>query len=127
MCLQVFVAGSTGRIGLRIVRQLLLAGFKVRAGARNLDKAQSYANLAEEFGIVGSDAIKRLQIVPVDLEDTSTIVAAIGNAGRVSFAHAFQMRLFYDQFHETSDLFLIKAVFPLSWCLSVNYTEPQII
>ena len=71
------------------MRQLLLAGFKVRAGARNLDKAQSYANLAEEFGIVGSDAIKRLQIVPVDLEDTSTIVNAIGNAGRVSETYAF--------------------------------------
>ena len=81
--MQVFVAGSTGRIGLRIVRQLLLAGFKVRAGARNTDKAQSYAKLAEELGIVDSDAIKRLQIVPVDLEDTSTIVRAIGNAGRV--------------------------------------------
>ena len=100
--LQVFVAGSTGRIGLRIVRQLLLAGFKVRAGARNLDKAQNYANLAEEFGIVGSDAIKRLQIVPVDLEDTSTIVSAIGNAGRVR-------HLFYECF-----IFCLQASLSLS-------------
>lgn len=81
--LQVFVAGSTGRVGLRIVRQLLLAGFKVRAGARNTEKAQQYSKLAEDFGIVGSDALKRLQIVQVDLEDTSTIINAIGPAAKV--------------------------------------------
>lgn len=85
--MQVFVAGSTGRVGLRIVRQLLLAGFKVRAGARNVDKAQQYSSLAEDFGILNSDALKRLQIVPVDLEQTDTIVSAIGNAGKVISIH----------------------------------------
>lgn len=35
----VFVAGATGRLGARIVRELLAQGFKVRAGVRNLDKA----------------------------------------------------------------------------------------
>lgn len=89
--MQVFVAGATGRVGLRIVRELLLAGFKVRAGARNTDKAQGYAKLAEEFGIVSSDAVKRLQIVPVDLEETETIISAIGNAGKVSNYNAFNM------------------------------------
>lgn len=83
MLSQVFVAGATGRLGLRIVRELLLAGFKVRAGARNTDKAQKYANVAGDLGLLPSDALKRLQIVPVDLEDPSSISAAIGNATRV--------------------------------------------
>jgi len=81
--IQVFVAGATGRLGLRIVRELLLAGFKVRAGARNTDKAQEYADLALSLGVVSPDAAKRLQIVAVDLEEEDTIVAAIGNAGKV--------------------------------------------
>ena len=35
----VFVAGATGRLGARIVRELLSQGFKVRAGVRNMEKA----------------------------------------------------------------------------------------
>jgi len=77
------VAGATGRLGLRIVRELLLAGFKVRAGARNTDKAQEYADLAVNLGVLSAAVIKRLQIVAVDLEEVDTIVAAIGNAGKV--------------------------------------------
>lgn len=34
----VFVAGSTGRLGARIVRELLKQGYRVRAGVRNMDK-----------------------------------------------------------------------------------------
>ena len=82
-CLQVFVAGSTGRLGLRIVRQLLLEGFNVRAGARNTKKAEEYVELAISLGILTTESAKRLKIVSVDLEDKQTIVPAIGNAGMV--------------------------------------------
>lgn len=85
--MQVFVAGATGRLGLRIVRELLLAGFKVRAGARDPAKAQEYAALAGDLGILPADAVKRLQIVTVDLEDEETIGPAIGNAGKVFLWH----------------------------------------
>ena len=58
--MQVFVAGATGRLGLRIVRELLLAGFKVRAAARNTQKAQSYVDVAINLGLLPSDTAKRL-------------------------------------------------------------------
>ena len=79
------MAGSTGRLGLRIVRQLLLSGFKVRAGARNTERAREYAELAVSLGLLSPDAAKRLQVVTVDLEEEDTILAAIGNAGKVGF------------------------------------------
>ena len=82
--MQVFVAGATGRLGLRIVRELLQAGFKVRAGARNVSKAQNYVDVASSLGLLSSDAVKRLQIVPVDLEDPGSISAALGGATRVN-------------------------------------------
>lgn len=37
----IFVAGSTGKTGKRIVEQLLSKSFGVRAGARDLEKARS--------------------------------------------------------------------------------------
>jgi uncharacterized protein YbjT (DUF2867 family) len=99
------VAGATGRLGLRIVRELLLAGFKVRAGARNTDKAQEYAELAVKLGVLSKDVIKRLQIVVVDLEETDTIVAAIGNAGKVRTINR-QAVLFPDGLPPTDPTFL---------------------
>lgn len=36
----VFVAGATGRLGARIVRELLGQGYKVRAGVRSPKKAE---------------------------------------------------------------------------------------
>ena len=79
------MAGATGRLGLRIVRELLLAGFKVRAGARNTSKAQNYVDVAASLGLLTGDAVKRLQVVPVDLEDPGSISAALGGASRVTF------------------------------------------
>lgn len=38
---RIFVAGSSGRTGRKIVEQLLSKGFSVRAGALDLDKARS--------------------------------------------------------------------------------------
>lgn len=60
-------------------------GFKVRAGARNTQKAQDYVDYATSLGLLSGDAAKRLQIVPVDLEDPGSISAALGNATRVNY------------------------------------------
>ncbi|ONK81654.1 uncharacterized protein A4U43_C01F31520 [Asparagus officinalis] len=38
---RIFVAGSSGRTGKKIVEQLLSKGYAVRAGAIDLDKARS--------------------------------------------------------------------------------------
>lgn len=38
---KIFVAGSTGKTGKRIVEQLLSKGFEVRAGALDIERARS--------------------------------------------------------------------------------------
>ena len=53
-------------------------------GARNTYKANEFAETAKSYGMLTPAQAKRLTVVPVDLEDAGTIVAAIGNAGRVS-------------------------------------------
>lgn len=82
--LQVFVAGGTGRLGARIVRELLMKGLNVRAGVRNVQKAQNFVNLASQYGILPSNAGRRIKLVEYDLSDEGSVANAIGNAGRVS-------------------------------------------
>ncbi len=81
---QVFVAGATGRLGCRVVLELLRnKKLKVRAGARNPEEARSLVKTATDYGILSGDAARRLTVVPVDLEDEDSIAPAVGNAGRV--------------------------------------------
>lgn len=67
-------------------RELLDAGFKVRAGARNLDAAESNATIAGALGLLTPEQRGRLSFHEFDLTDPSTIAAAIGNANKVSSA-----------------------------------------
>lgn len=81
---QVFVAGATGRLGCRVVLELLRnKKLKVRAGARNPEEARNLVKTATDYGILTGDAARRLTVVPVDLEDEDSIAPAVGNAGRV--------------------------------------------
>lgn len=52
---KVFVAGSTGRTGKKIVEQLLAKGFAVRAGALDLEKARISLPLGSSLDIVSGD------------------------------------------------------------------------
>ncbi|DBA93536.1 TPA: hypothetical protein ACH3X3_013625 [Trebouxia sp. C0006] len=80
----VFVAGATGRLGCRVVLELLRnKKLKVRAGARNPEEARNLVKTATDYGILTGDAARRLTVVPVDLEDEDSIAPAVGNAGRV--------------------------------------------
>lgn len=83
----VFVAGSTGRLGLRIVHQLAAAGFKVRAGVRSQDKADNFEELLDELCETVGDLDRKqkslIKVVYCDLEDEESIKPAIGNASRV--------------------------------------------
>eukprot|EP00882_Tetradesmus_deserticola_P009423 GHRQ01009946.1.p1 GENE.GHRQ01009946.1~~GHRQ01009946.1.p1 ORF type:complete len:511 (+),score=246.04 GHRQ01009946.1:105-1637(+) len=79
----VFLAGATGRLGARVLRELLAAGFKVRAGARNVDAAKSNTDIALQFGLLVPEQLSRLQWVEFDLEEPEGMAAAIGNASRV--------------------------------------------
>lgn len=83
----VFVAGSTGRLGIRIVRELAAAGFKVRAGVRSQERADEFDErldlLCESIGDLDRKARSQIKVVYCDLQDEESIKPAIGNASRV--------------------------------------------
>ncbi|KAH6789323.1 Rossmann-fold superfamily protein [Perilla frutescens var. frutescens] len=83
----VFVAGATGKVGSRTVRELLKLGFKVRAGVRSIQRAdplvQSVRNLKLEDVSGGIQPIDKLELVECDLEKLDRIKPALGNSSIV--------------------------------------------
>ncbi|XP_045819677.1 protein TIC 62, chloroplastic [Trifolium pratense] len=83
----VFVAGATGKVGSRTVRELIKLGFRVRAGVRNAQRAstlvQSVKQLKLDGTSGGSEAVEKLEIVECDLEKPNQIGPALGNASTV--------------------------------------------
>ncbi|XP_027768025.1 protein TIC 62, chloroplastic isoform X6 [Solanum pennellii] len=84
----VFVAGATGRVGSRTVRELLKSGFKVRAGVRSAQRAQPLVKSVEQIKLEnatdgGAKAIEKLEIVECDLEKSYQIRPALGDASIV--------------------------------------------
>ncbi|XP_072989693.1 protein TIC 62, chloroplastic isoform X1 [Typha latifolia] len=85
----VFVAGSTGRVGSRTVRELLRLGFRVRAGVRSSQRAaslvQSVRQMKQDDLTETSEIppVEKLEIVECDLEKEDGIIPAIGNASIV--------------------------------------------
>ncbi|XP_059296955.1 protein TIC 62, chloroplastic isoform X2 [Lycium ferocissimum] len=84
----VFVAGATGKVGSRTVRELLKLGFKVRAGVRSTQRAQPLIKSVEQIKLEnaadgGAKAIEKLEIVECDLEKSEQIRPALGDASIV--------------------------------------------
>ncbi|KAK8458737.1 hypothetical protein SEVIR_2G003700v4 [Setaria viridis] len=86
----VFVAGATGRVGSRAVRELIKLGFRVRAAVRNAERASSLVQSVQQLKLDGNAAAaispsEKLEIVECDLEKQPQdgIVEAIGNASLV--------------------------------------------
>ena len=77
------MAGGSGRLGARIVRELLNKGFKVRVGVRDQQQGENLLKTAVDYGLITSDAGRKAQIVEFDLLDEATIGPAIGNASKV--------------------------------------------
>ncbi|CAI0377141.1 unnamed protein product [Linum tenue] len=80
-----FVAGATGKVGSRTVRELIKLGFQVRAGVRSAQRAQNLVQV-NDHGVnylVFSPAIERLELVECDLEKPAQILPALGNASVV--------------------------------------------
>ncbi|XP_058081122.1 protein TIC 62, chloroplastic [Magnolia sinica] len=76
-----FVAGATGKVGSRTVRELLKLGFRVRAGVRSPQKAEPLVQSVRQMKLDDA-AVDKLEIVECDLE-RDAIEPAIGNASIV--------------------------------------------
>eukprot|EP01018_Ginkgo_biloba_P032045 Gb_05064 [translate_table: standard] len=89
----VFVAGATGKVGSRAVRELLKLGFRVRAGVRSLQKAEALLESVAQLKLDPQNSSpsgpsspriqKKIEIVQCDLEKWDDIGPAISNAGVV--------------------------------------------
>ncbi|KAJ7967365.1 Protein TIC 62, chloroplastic [Quillaja saponaria] len=85
----VFVAGATGKVGSRTVRELLKLGLQVRAGVRNAQKADTLVQSIKQMKLdvrnasEGSTSVEMLEIVECDLEKPDQIPLALGNASIV--------------------------------------------
>ncbi|ESQ48005.1 hypothetical protein EUTSA_v10020309mg [Eutrema salsugineum] len=83
----VFVAGATGKVGSRTVRELLKLGFRVRAGVRSAQRAASLVQSVKEMKLQNTDEgtqpVEKLEIVECDLEKKDSIQPALGNASVV--------------------------------------------
>ncbi|KAG2427562.1 hypothetical protein HXX76_012216 [Chlamydomonas incerta] len=78
----VFVAGSTGNTGRRVVQQLRQAGFKVRAGARSPAKALSLGFGADAgIEVVEADVTKGLDELVAAIGGAQAVVCATGAVG----------------------------------------------
>ncbi|KAI3809760.1 hypothetical protein L1987_19360 [Smallanthus sonchifolius] len=83
----IFVAGATGKVGSRTVRELLKLGFNVRAGVRSTQRAESLVKSVQQMKLDelsdGSQPIEKLQLVECDLEKPEQIKPALANASTV--------------------------------------------
>ncbi|CAK9315846.1 unnamed protein product [Citrullus colocynthis] len=77
----VFVAGATGKVGSRTVRELLKLGFRVRAGVRSSQKAETLVESVKKIKL--DEAVEKLETVVCDLEKPNQIGPALGNASIV--------------------------------------------
>ena len=76
--MKAFVAGSTGETGKRVVSQLRAAGIAVRAGARDLKKAESLGFKAAGAEIVHADVTEGVDALVEAIGDADAVICATG-------------------------------------------------
>jgi len=86
----VFVAGATGRTGIRVVRDLADRGYQVRAGVRDVARAQRFFDGKDVPAGVGYTGAKDTPLPPInrdlvqavacDVEDVASLKTALGDA-----------------------------------------------
>ncbi|XP_074587665.1 uncharacterized protein At2g34460, chloroplastic [Curcuma longa] len=75
---KVFVAGSTGRTGRRIVEQLISRGYGVRAGALDLDKARNSLPRDPNVEFVRADVTEGSEQLAEAIGDADAVICATG-------------------------------------------------
>ncbi|PKA59112.1 Uncharacterized protein AXF42_Ash001205 [Apostasia shenzhenica] len=75
---KIFVAGSTGKTGTKIVELLLSKGFGVRAGARDPEKARISLPQNRSLEIVRSDVTEGSGKIAEAIGDSDAVVCATG-------------------------------------------------
>lgn len=73
-----FVAGSTGATGRRVTAQLRAAGLAVRAGARDVKKAQSLGFQSAGAEIVRCDVTEGVDALVEAIGDADAVVVTTG-------------------------------------------------
>lgn len=75
---KIFIAGSTGSTGKRIVEQLLSKGFGVRAGVRDLEKGRTSLPQNPNLQIVRADVSEGSEKLAEAIGDAEAVVCATG-------------------------------------------------
>lgn len=78
----VFVAGATGKVGSRVVKELVKSGFQVRAGVRAVARGQALLEAAK-LSKTSSSEKEPVVLVECDLEKVDAIENSLENAGVV--------------------------------------------
>lgn len=69
--------------------ELLSAGFRVRAGCRDVESAQQDFDFFKKFELISAGALKNLTVVDLDTTDEDSLNTALGNAGKVQCFRRF--------------------------------------
>jgi len=77
----VFVAGATGNTGRRVVAALRSKGYAVRAGVRDLKKAQGLGLASEGVTLVQADVLKGVDKLEAAIGDAQAVICATGYTG----------------------------------------------
>lgn len=73
--------------------ELLSAGFRVRAGCRDVESAQQDFEFFRKFELISAGVLKNLTVVDLDTTDEDSLNSALGNAGKVWLFRCFVDKL----------------------------------
>jgi uncharacterized protein YbjT (DUF2867 family) len=68
----ILVAGATGGVGKRVVKRLMMQGYKVRCLVRNIDKARSI--LGDDVDLVLADITKSETLTPLVMQNITSVI-----------------------------------------------------
>jgi uncharacterized protein YbjT (DUF2867 family) len=77
----VLVVGATGETGRRVVKQLSAAGFKVRAGCRDIKKGQKLLGADPSVTFVKCDVLSGVDSLVEAIGDASAVICTTGYTG----------------------------------------------